>query len=128
MILTTEAFIVRPYLQAIAFILVSVLALLIFRPREVNAVYTLSGVIYAVFIVVNCILLFFVPKVWPYFFFSMLFSVLYIIIVALLIELYVRIFSASGDGESGMIFLVVMYHPLAALLAILLRWAYHQFF
>ena len=128
MILTTEAFIIRPYLQAVVFLLVSLLALLIVRPREVNAVYTLSGVIYALFIIVNCVMLFYVPKVWPYFLLSMLFSVLYLIAVALLIELYVRVFSASGDGESGMIFLVIMYHPLAALLAIFCKWAYQQLF
>lgn len=128
MILTTEVFVARPYLQAITFLLFSLLALLIIRPKEVNAVYTISGVIYALFIIANCVLLFFVPRVWPYFFQSMLFSVLYIIVVALLIELYVRIFAASGDGESGMIFLVVMYHPVAALLAIFLKWVYHQIF
>jgi hypothetical protein len=127
-ILSTEAFVVRPYLQAAAFLVISLLALLIVRPREVNGAYTISGVIYALFIVVNCVMLFYVPKVWPYFLMSMLFSVLYIVAVALLIELYVRLFSASGDGESGMVFLVIMYHPLAALLAIFCRWAYQQIF
>ena len=118
----------KPYLQALIFIFVSLLVLLIWRPKEVDTVYTISGVIYAVFIVVNCVLIFFVPRVWPYFFYSMLFSVLYIIAMAMLIEVYNRIRATDGSGESGMIFLVIMYHPLAALLAIFFKWLYRMIF
>jgi hypothetical protein len=126
--LTIEDFVSRPYLQASAFIVVTVLVLTIVRPREADTSYSLSGVIYVVFIVANCVMMFFVPRIWPYFLYSMLSSALYIVVVATVIEIYNRMASATGSGESGMIFLVIIYHPPAALLAIFLKWLYNLVF
>ena len=126
--ITLEDFVSRPYLQALTFILLSVLLLAVVRPKETDTVYTLTGVVYAIFILANCVMIFFVPRVWPYFFYSMLCSVLYVGLIAMLNELYERIASSSGSGESGMIFLVIMYHPIAGLLAIFIKWIYNVVF
>jgi len=121
-------YITRPFFQVIVFTLLSIVILPIARPKDANSVYTIAGIVYAVFIVVNSIIICFVPKMWPYFFYSMLFSIVYVLATAVIMSLYIDITKTEGSGETAMIFLIIMYHPLASLLVIFLKWAYLKIF
>ena len=116
----------KPFFQMAVFTALSVVLLLLLRPKNVNAVYNTTGVIYAIFILVNSIVVVFAARHWPYFFSSILFSVLYVVTVSFLAPLYIRLARLDGSGESGMIFLVIIYHPFALLLVIFLKWAYFK--
>lgn len=112
----------KPYAHAIGFLVLNLLIFVLMRPRNANALYTIAGVVYVVFILTNSILIFFAPNTWSYFFTSLLFSVIYLFFVAPLCSLYIRIANLDGSGESAMMFLVIIYHPFALLVVIGLNW------
>lgn len=118
----------KPLIQVLVFTFLSVVVIAISRPKDANAVYTIAGIVYIAFILVNSFYIVFIPNVWTYFFYSMLFSLLYLLIISIIIPGYINIAKIMGSGESGMIFLVIMYHPVAALLVIFLKWIYLRVF
>lgn len=118
-----QDYIGRPLLQIVFFTLLSAVIMPIARPKNADSVYAIAGGIYAAFVVVNSILLFFAPRTWPYFFQSMLASIIYLLVAALLAAMYLSITKTKGSSEGAMVFLVVLYHPPALLLAIFLQWA-----
>ena len=119
-----QEFIERPLLQAGFFILLSIVILPIVRPKDADSVWSIAGAVYGVFILVNSVLILFVPRVWFYFLYSMLFSFVYLLATAVTIPAYIKLTNTAGSNENAMVFLVAMYHPLAALLVIFLQWAY----
>jgi hypothetical protein len=128
MSLTLQAFIGRPFFQAIFFILLSLVILPFARSKDANSVYTIAGILFAFFIITNCGMVCFVPKVWPYFFYSMLFSLAYLLIIAIIVPAYISLMKIEGSGESGMIFLIILYHPVLLLVMIFLKWIYLKLF
>jgi hypothetical protein len=118
----------RPLLQMVVFIVLSVVTIPVVKPKNADLVWTIAGAIYAVFIVVNSVLICLVSKVWPYFFSSMLCSFVYLLVAGLAIPTYISITKTVGSNESGMVFIMAMYHPLASLLVIFLKWTYQKVF
>lgn len=118
----------KPFIQILFFIFLSVIIIVFSRPKDANAVYTIAGIVYIVFILVNSFYVFFIPNMWTYFFYSMLFSLLYLLIISIILPGYINLAKIAGSGESGMIFLVIMYHPLAVLFVIFLKWIYLRVF
>lgn len=118
----------RPLYQAIALLVATLLALLIVRPKENDAAWTLAGVFYIIFILLNSIVLVWQDRPWPYFFYSLLFSVVYILAAGFLMSAYSNSGRGSGSGESSMIFLVIIYHPFTLLLGMLAKWIWRSFF
>ena len=118
----------RPFLQVIAFTLLSLAIIPLGRPKDANAVYSIAGIIYGVFILANSVIVAFVPRVWPYFFLSMLSSAFYLLVIAIIIPSYISVAKIKGSGESAMIFLLILYHPFALLLVIFLKWLYLKIF
>ena len=84
--------------------------------------YTITGVVYAVFILTNSILIFFGQNIWSYFFTSLLFSLIYVVVIALLSSLFMSMAKVEGSGESAMMFLIIFYHPFALLLVMGVKW------
>ena len=112
----------RPYFHVLVFLAISFAVFLLLRPKDANSLYTMAGVVYAVFILVNSLLIFYAPNTWSYFFTSLLFSLIYLLAIALMASMYIHLAKVEGSGESAMVFLVIMYHPLALLLTIFLKW------
>ena len=123
-----QEYIGRPSFQVAFFILLSLVIVPIARPKNADSVWSIAGVVYAVFIGVNSVLTLFVQQVWSYFLYSMLFSCVYLIATALTIPAYIKITKTQGSNEGAMVFLVAIYHPLASLLVIFLQWAYSKIF
>lgn len=118
--LAVDEYLLKPYAHVVVFLAVTVFVLV--RSRDANAVYTRAGVVYTIFILANSILLFFVQNTWSYFITSLLFSVIYLVAASLLCSMYIKLAKVEGSGESAMIFLVIIYHPVALLLVIALKW------
>jgi hypothetical protein len=120
--LLVNAYLLKPYAHVVIFLAVTVAIFVLLRPKDANALYTMAGVVYAVFILTNSILIFFAQNTWTYFFTSLLLSISYILAVAPLSSIYIRMAKVEGSGESAMMFLVIIYHPLAMLFVIFLKW------
>jgi hypothetical protein len=121
-----QALIAKPIVQAAMFMLLSMVLIPIFRPKNAETVWSIAGVVYALFIVANSILVCFVTNVWPYFWYSMLLSFAYLVVAGLVVMAYLKLAGTQGSNESGMVFVVIMYHPVALLVMIFLRWAYSK--
>lgn len=118
----------KPFAQSILFLGLTVLLLLIVRPKQEEMVWTLAGILYILFILTNSIFLFWQTTVWSYFFYSLLFTLIYLFSIQGLVAAHLRLFTTTGAGESSMIFLVVIYHPFALLFVIFLKWLYRVIF
>jgi hypothetical protein len=105
----------RPLYQAAFFILIMVLMFLGVRPAKSETLWMMAGATYALFILLNAIMIWFSDSRWTYFFVSLLVSVAYLIVANSLIKGYSNFFKTDGSDESSMIFLVIMYHPVALL-------------
>ena len=112
----------RPHVHVLIFLAISLAVFFVLRPKDANSLYSMAGVVYAVFILANSILIFYAPNTWSYFFTSLLFSLVYLLAIALMTSMYIHLAKVEGSGESAMVFLVVMYHPLALLFMIFLKW------
>jgi hypothetical protein len=117
----------KPMYQAIACVLVLLILYVIFRPNDEERVWVLAGVTYLLFILLNAVMLWFVPAHWTYFFMSLLISVAYLFVANLIVTGYTSSFNVKGSGESSMIFLVIIYHPFVLLLVIFAKWLYLKF-
>ncbi len=115
-------YLTKPYSHCVVFLVLTFLILVLIRPKDANVMYTIAGVVYVFFILTNSVLIYFTENSWSYFFISLLFSVIYILAFSVLSSLYVRLADVDGSGESGMIFLVIIYHPVALLLVMGMKW------
>ena len=115
-------YLTKPYAHVVVFLVVTFVIFVLIRPREANALYTIGGVVYVLFILTNSGLIYFAPNTWTYFFLSLLFSVIYIVVFSFLSSMYIRLANVDGSRESGMIFLVIIYHPIALLLVVFVKW------
>jgi len=111
-----------PYTHAVVFLLITAVLFVLARPGNANALYTSAGVVYAVFILVNSIMIYYAESIWTYFFTSLLFSIVYLVAVELICSTYVRIAKVAGSGESAMVFLIIIYHPIVMLIVLLVKW------
>ena len=122
MSVTINGYLSRPHVHVLIFLAISLAVFFVLRPKDANSLYSMAGVVYAVFILANSILIFYAPNTWSYFFTSLLFSLVYLLAIALMTSMYIHLAKVEGSGESAMVFLVVMYHPLALLFMIFLKW------
>ncbi|MFZ6009090.1 MAG: hypothetical protein ACOYXT_01985 [Bacteroidota bacterium] len=127
-ITTVFDFIQKPFGQLVSFLSLTLAILIIFRPKNADTVWTMAGLLYVGFIIANTIFMWKAENTWTYFFISVGFSILYILVVAGTTSIYEKLVDMEGSGESGMIFLVVIYHPFTLLITILARWLVEKFF
>ncbi|MEO8475015.1 MAG: hypothetical protein ABI477_22630 [Chryseolinea sp.] len=112
----------QPVYQCVFFLLITVLFVPFLRRKTANAVWNLAGIFYIGFICTNGVFLFFDDGVWSYFFISLACSLGYILVAGMSVSLLVSALKISGSGESAMIFITIIYHPLVLLAMILLEW------
>lgn len=121
-------FIQKPYGQLATFIAVTILMLILVRPRQAEPLWTMAGLFYIFFIVANAIFIWTSDHQWLYLLYSLGCSVAYILIMSGLTSVYSSIANVDGSGESGMIFLVIIYHPFILLFVMFLNWVYLKVF
>lgn len=114
----------KPALHGVLFFILSFVLNFIIRPRTADNVWVVCGLAYCCFIVSNTILLFYDADVWQYFFTSIGVSVLYVLAISFTAGLYIDTLELDGSGESSMMFLVIIYHPIALLFAIFMKWIF----
>jgi cation transporter-like permease len=78
--------------------------------------------LYIAFILTNAVFLLFEDSTWTYFFISLASSLLYILVAGSLVSLLIRVLKIRGSGESAMIFVSIIYHPVILLLMIFVKW------
>ena len=118
----------KPVYQLLTAQVLSLLTMLIYRPNDVNAVWTAVGLFYFLFIVVNSILVWPATSPWLYFFISIGLSIVYLIISWLVCAGTIRLLNLNGSGESSMVFLVIIYHPASIMFVMLIKWVYYKVF
>ncbi len=126
--MTFIEFIQKPYGQLATFLSLTLLVLIIVRPRQAEPLWTMAGLFYICFILANAIFIWRAEHQWLYLLYSLGCSVAYILIISGLTSAYTSIANVDGSGESGMIFLVIIYHPFILLFVIFLHWLYMKLF
>lgn len=120
--MTLLHFIQKPLGQLVASLALTILALAILRPKNAETLWTFTGIIYVCFIIVNSLFVWKAEHQWLYFFYSVGCSVAYLLIVSGLTSAYSSLVNVHGSGESGMIFLVIIYHPFILMFVIFIQW------
>lgn len=118
----------KPLIQMLVLITLTIITVIGIEPKNANHTWTIAGCFYIAFIVLNSILICMVSNHWSYFFYSIGFSILYILSIGMIISAYIKIANIEGSGESAMIFLFIIYHHVALLLILLVKWAYFKIF
>ncbi len=118
----------KPFVQMLLFLCLTILSVLIIKPKDCDKTWNIAGIVFIGFILVNSILICIATNSWSYFFYSILFSLLYLIIISILIPALINLLEVEGSGESAMIFLFIIYHPVCLLLMLFLKWAYFKLF
>jgi hypothetical protein len=112
----------QPLYQAGFFLLLTVVLIPFLRAKGPNAIWNVAGVLYIGFIFANAIFFWFEDGTWSYFFISLAYSVLYLLLAGGLVSSLINALKIDGSGESAMVFLFIIYHPVILLFVILLRW------
>lgn len=118
----------KPFVQVLLFILLTILSVFIIGPKTADKTWTVAGLVFIGFMIVNSVLICTSSHSWSYFFYSLGFSVLYLMSVAIIIPALIKLLKIEGSAESSMIFIFIIYHPLLLLLVIFLKWTYFKFF
>jgi hypothetical protein len=112
----------EPLYQVAFFLLLTMVLIPFLRSKGPNAIWNVAGVLYIAFIFANAIFFWFEDGTWSYFFISLVYSLLYLLLAGGLVSFLIKALKIDGSGESAMIFLVIIYHPVILLLVILLKW------
>lgn len=121
-VILREYFIQLPIYQALLFLLLTPILILISRPGSADKAWVIAGSLFVLFLLVNSALLWFADSPWRYFFYSIGFAIGYLLIIAVMMPGLLRILKLEGSGESAMIFLILIYQPIALLLVMLVKW------
>ncbi|MES2514664.1 MAG: hypothetical protein V4580_10995 [Bacteroidota bacterium] len=117
-------FIEQPAYQALVFALFSPALLLIIKPKSADRAWTIAAYIFAMFLTINAIMLWFDDNPWHYFFYSLGTSVAYISIVAISMPALLKALRLQSSQESAMAFLIVIFQPFALLLIMFTKWIF----
>jgi hypothetical protein len=118
----------KPAYQALLFLLLTPLLILVIQPRSADMAWTIATIIFVLFLIVNAGMLWFDDKPWRYFLYSIGFSVAYLLIIGQIIEPLLKLMRLDDSGESAMAFLVIIYQPFALLLVMFAKWIITKWF
>lgn len=121
-------FIQKPFVQVLFFILLTLLSIFIIGPKTADKTWTIAGVVFIGFMMVNAVFICTAYNSWSYFFYSVGFSVVYLLSIAVIVPALIKLLKIEGSAESAMIFIFIIYHPLSLLLMVFLKWAYLKLF
>lgn len=112
----------KPVYQAVLFLLLTPLVLLVVHPSTADKAWSVAVYVFVLFLVVNAALLWLDKSPWHYFFYSIGAAIAYLLLVSVMMPGLLKVLRLEGSGESAMAFLVVMYQPFALLLVMLVKW------
>jgi hypothetical protein len=118
----------KPFIQALFFILITILSVFIIGPKDADSTWVIAGYIFIGFMLVNSILICTVSNSWSYFFYSLGFSALYLVSIGIIISTSIKLLKIEGSAESAMIFIFIIYHPVLLLFMLFLKWVYFKIF
>ncbi len=121
-------FIQKPPYQALLFLLLTPVLILVIQPRNADMAWSIAAYMFALFLVVNAALLWFDDSPWRYFFYSIGSAVGYVLLIAIIIPAVLRLMHREGSGESAMAFLILIYQPFALLAVMLVKWILMKWF
>lgn len=116
----------QPAYQALLFLLLTPIVILIIRPKSADTAWLIAACTFVLFLIVNAGLLWFDDSPWRYFFYSIGFTVGYLLIIAIIIPVLLRVLRLESSGESAMAFLILIYQPIALLLVMLAKWIFQS--
>ncbi|ABG59098.1 hypothetical protein [Cytophaga hutchinsonii] len=114
----------KPFFQVLFFILLTIVCVFIIRPKNTDKTWTLAGIIFIGFMLVNAVMICYAVTGWAYFFYSLLFAILYLCSISIILPALIKLLKIEGTDESAMVFIFIMYHPVCLLLMLFLKWAY----
>lgn len=121
-------FIQKPAYQALVFLLLTPILVLVIQPKSADNTWRIAAYIFFGFLSVNAVLLWFNDSPWRYFFYSIGFSVGYLLVIAIMMRGLLSILKLKSSEESAMAFLVIIYHPFALLLVMAAKWIVTKWF
>ena len=116
-----KALIEAPWYQIPIFLSLTILLLTFLRTSNANSVWTITGGIYAVFILTNSFLVWGTESPWIYLGISILCSFGYLLLAGWVASVCIKWRKMNGSGESAMLFLIIIYHPVLLVILILAR-------
>ena len=114
----------KPTYQGLLFVIFTLILAFVLRPRNADHAWVICGLVYGVFILTNSILAFYTISIWQYFFISIGISLLYLLVIALVVKILINSLKLEGPEESAMIFIIIIFHPVALLFSIFLKWVF----
>lgn len=115
-------FIQKPAYQALLCLLFTPVLLFIIKPKSTDKAWAMAACIFILFLAVNTALLWFDPNPWCYFFYSIGVSLGYLLCISVIMPFILRALKLKSPEESAMAFLIIIYHPFALLLIMLMKW------
>jgi bacteriorhodopsin len=112
----------KPLYQALLFLVLTPILILVVQPKSVDSAWLIAVCAFVLFLIVNAALLWVNDSPWRYFFYSIGFAVVYILIIAIMMQGLLKILQLKGSGESAMAFLLLIYQPFALLLVMAVKW------
>lgn len=118
----------NPACQALLFLVLTPIVILVLQPKTADKAWVIAAYIFSVFLIVNAGLLWLDEKPWRYFFYSVGTALVYLLLIAILMRVLLYVLKLKSSEESAMTFLIVIYHPFALLLVILAKWIMTKWF
>ena len=118
----------KPAYQALLFLLLTPILILVIQPKSADMAWVIAAYIFVLFLIVNAGLLWFDDSPWRYFFYSIGFAVGYLLFIAIIMAGLLRVLQLKGSEESAMAFLILIYQPFALLLVMLAKWITTKWF
>ncbi len=118
----------KPAYQALLFLLLTPILIFIIQPKSADVAWGIATYIFAAFLIVNAGLLWFDVSPWRYFFYSIGSVVGYILLMAIIMSGLLKVLHLKSSEETAMAFLIVIYHPFALLLVMLVKWVVAKWF
>ncbi len=118
----------NPAYQALLFLLLTPILIFVIRPKIVDKAWSIAALAFALFLIVNAVMLWFDDRPWHYFFYSIGLAVGYLLIIAVIIQGLQKVLKLEGSGEGAMAFLILIYQPFALLLVMLAKWIVTKWF
>jgi hypothetical protein len=112
----------KPAYQVFLFLLLTPIIIFVIRPKSADKAWGIAAVTFALFLIVNAVLLWFDDNPWRYFFYSIGFAVGYILFITIIMRGLLRLLRLESSEESAMAFLILIYQPFALLLVMLTKW------
>jgi hypothetical protein len=118
----------KPAYQALLFLLLTPIIIFVIQPKSPEMVWTIAAYVFAFFLIVNAVMLWFDDSPWRYFFISIGFTVGYLLLIAMIVQVLLKVLQLKGSEESAMAFLIIIYQPFALLLVMFVKWVVTKWF